>query len=134
MSDIQGAVETAIVNALSANASLTALVDTNIYQEQAPAKTPPPYVVFLMVSGLDDSDHPIRSLQFDYQFDAIATDRQKARQIAGYIDDSLHHQALTISGWTNYWIAGLKQMSLTENIDGSQVYRRIRVFNIRICL
>jgi hypothetical protein len=132
MSDVQGLIETALTSVLSANASILAAVGTNIFQEQAKAKTALPYIVFVMVDGGDDNSNPTRTMTFDYQFDAIAADRATARLIAGYIDDALHHKPLTLAGWTNYWITGGRLKSFTENVDGSQVYHRIRTFNIKI--
>jgi hypothetical protein len=133
MSDAQGIIETALYSRLSTNTNIMAAVGAKIYQEQAPDKTPLDYIVFHMVDGRDDNSHPTRSMQFDYQFDVLSANRATARQIAGYIDDALHLVPLTLSGgWTNYYIVGTRQISRPENIDGSQVYRRIREFNIRI--
>lgn len=124
MSDILGLVEAGLFAKLAANANLTALVSTRIYEDVAPAKTPVPFVRFVQVSGGDDNLAPRRNVDFIFQVECYGTTRAQARDGAGYIDEALLNAELTVTGWSNWRTLALDRVRLTEMFEGQQVYRR----------
>lgn len=101
------AVETALYTRLTGTAGLTALLasGTAVYNIRAPQNAPLPYVVFSLVSGMDDNDTPVRDRQLLYLVKGISSvGMQQAGAIHAQIDAALHNNPLTVTGWTNFWL------------------------------
>lgn len=124
MTDVLGLIEAGLFAKLSANANLTALVSTRIYEGAAPASTPVPFVRFAFISGGDDNEAPRRGEDIVMQVECFAATRAEARNGAGYIDEALLASELTITGWSNWRTLAEGRVVLTEEFEGQQVYRR----------
>jgi hypothetical protein len=109
------ALETGLYNKLKADATLTtALGGTIIYNKIAPQGVSDPYVVFNWQGGGDLNESPTRMRNLVYQVQAIATTQGTAAALDGYIDSVLHSQSLTVSGWSNIWLAREGDINYTE--------------------
>lgn len=104
MSGHISALETGLYNKLVGQASLiTALGGTLIYNQQAPQNPGARYCVFQWQGGGDANESPTRMRNVLYTVRGIATTRAAAGSIDAAIDNALHKQTLTVSGWTNIY-------------------------------
>lgn len=102
MSNVISALETGLYNKLAgASGLITALGGTIIYNKQAPQPTPAKYCIFQWQGGGDLNESPTRMRELLYTVRGVATTQANALTIDGAIDDALHKQTLTVSGWTN---------------------------------
>lgn len=109
------ALETGLYNKLKADSTLTtALGGTIIYNKIAPQGVSDSYVVFGWQGGGDQNESPTRMRNLVYQVQAIATTQGTAATLDGYIDSALHNQSLTVSGWSNIWLAREGDINYTE--------------------
>lgn len=109
------ALETGLYNKLSTDSDLiTALGGTIIYNKQAPQGVDDPYVVFNWQGGGDLNESPTRMRGLVYQVRAIATTQGTAAAVDAFIDAALHKQALTVSGWSNIWLARETDINFVE--------------------
>lgn len=101
-----GAVDTALYNKLNIPA-ITALLggQSRIYKSIAPGGATLPYVIYAHDSGGDENETPTRNREVVYSVKAIAATASGAEQIDEQLDLALHHQTLSITGWTNFWMA-----------------------------
>lgn len=93
---------------MNAATALTGLLSgtTAIYLTQAPDDAALDYVVFSIQAGPNDNDtaHRVKSpLYFIRGYSA--TGPAKAGSIDTQIDTLFHLKPLTVSGWSNFWIA-----------------------------
>src|SRR5579885_203940 len=103
MTDTDTLFNTALVTALNANSALNTLCCGDIFDTIAPdIDGLDNYVVFQNVAGGDTNDSPRRNLDITYRVEFISTDIAHARAGAGHIEEALHQQELTISGWSNW--------------------------------
>lgn len=110
----------------------TALYASRVYKELAPEGEPMPYLVFYQASFQLDNDTPTRGFHATYTVECVAESQAEARQGAGYIDEALNGQALTLAdGWVNYWLATDKARARTETVERKQFYRAGFDFDIR---
>jgi hypothetical protein len=117
------ALETALYNKLVATAALvTELGGTYIYNKQAPQNPNDNYVVFSQQAGGDVNDTPIRERNILYTVMGIALTQEKAGAIDTDIDTTLHLAELTISGWSNLWLARETDINISQ-IDSGGVTR-----------
>lgn len=130
--DITTLVQTAIVSALTANHGIQVFVGTRIYELQAPAQTPYPFIIMTLMAGGDTNISPRREIDLEYLIEAWAENSAVAATIAGYVDGALHEQTLTIDGWTNYRTHANAQRSQIENDEGKQIWRRGAIYQITI--
>lgn len=115
------ALETALYNALVAGTALiTELGGTFIYNKQAPQPPNDDYVVFSQQAGGDVNDTPIRERNILYTVMGIALTQEKAGAIDTDIDTILHLAELTISGWSNLWLARETDVNISQ-IDSGDV-------------
>lgn len=115
------ALETGLYSKLSGNGALIAeLGGTLIYNKLAPQGTTGAYVVFQWQGGGPENDTPTESRSVLYTVRAIADTQAKAATLDGLIDGALHNQALTISGFSNYWTAREQDINLVELTAGAQ--------------
>lgn len=134
MSDVTTALETAIYNKLAGQASLiTALGGTAIYNQQAPQSPGSKYVVFQWQGGGDLNESPTRMRELLYTVQGIATTRAAAGTIDGAIDDALHKQTLTVTGWSNILCQRQTDISYIEqDAAGGSYYHRGGIYRIII--
>ena len=117
------ALETGIYNALTGAADLiTELGGTFIYNKQAPQAPGDKYVVFNQQGGGDVNDTPIRERNVLYSVFGIGLTQEAAGAIDTEIDTALHLAELTISGWSNLWLAREVDINFTE-LDSGGVTR-----------
>jgi hypothetical protein len=118
---------TGMYNALNAGnlATLAAggIWDTNYIKE--PADSPVDnYVIFQIQAGGDTNTSPRRDVDVIFRVEFISTSLANARAGAGYIDDLLHDQDLTLVGWSNYRMVAERLWAQDEVIGGKRWYRR----------
>jgi hypothetical protein len=117
------ALETALYNKLVGSAALiTELGGTFIYNKQAPQPPGDNYVVFSQQGGGDVNDTPIRERNILYTVFGIALTQEKAGAIDADIDGALHLAELTITGWSNLWLARETDVNIFQ-IDSGGVTR-----------
>jgi hypothetical protein len=117
------ALETALYNALvGASGLITELGGTFIYNKQAPQNPNDRYVIFSQQAGGDVNDTPIRERNVLYTVMGIALTQEKAAAIDTDIDTALHLAELTISGWSNLWLARETDININQ-IDSGGVTR-----------
>lgn len=124
-------IDAALYTKLVAASGVTALVSTKIFNLQAPADTALPYIVFNLGSGLLDNQTPHQDLNHVYRIAAWATTLLSAYTIQAAVHDALHHQSLTISGWSTFMVVQERMNTFIENIDGTQLFRVIGDYRIR---
>jgi len=123
MTDILTLLSTALVTKLTANTPLVGLCNGEIWDATNTGKATDNYVIFQHVSGGDSNTSPRRDIDVQYRIEFVSMDLATARQGAGYIDDALHNQELSIEGWSNYRTERTQLFSRDEVLDGT-LYRR----------
>ena len=122
--------DAALYSRLQTAGSITSLLSgtTAIYKGQAPEGSTLPYIVFSFPSDLDANETPRRRKDDIMFIRAFATGSNGAA-IAGSIDDQIdtavHLVPLTVSGWTNIWLAreqGLETVETTPT--GAMIFMR----------
>jgi hypothetical protein len=102
VANFQSALELGLYTKLTGQASLiTALGGTLVYNALAPQNPGVKYAVFQWQGGGDMNESPTRMRNVLYTVRGIATTKAAALSIDSAIDDALHNQTLTVSGWTN---------------------------------
>lgn len=134
MSDIFGAMGTAIFSKLAAGTALTAaLGGTAIYVDQAPDDASLPYVVFSHTAGGPDNLTP-RDMRTHLWFVRAYSDNRASVNIYdGLIGDLLHKGSLSVSGWTTFWLVREEDFSLIENLPNhTNVFMAGANYRVRI--
>lgn len=117
------ALETALYSTLSTTSALiTELGGTFIYNKQAPQSPGDKYVVFRQQAGGDLNDTPIRHRNLVYSIFGVAKTQEAAAAIDTQIDTALHNGSLSITGWSNLWLAREGDVNLSE-VDSGGVTR-----------
>lgn len=132
------ALDTAIYSMLSGGTALTTLVggtaSPRIYHLQAPEGSPLPYVVWNIQGGGDtnDSPHRVKSLViFVRGFSSVSA--KDAGSIDAQVDGLLHLKTLTVTGWTNIWLARETDLETVENPpSGAPVYMAGGLYRVNI--
>src|SRR5512147_2938381 len=108
--------------------AITALLagTTSIYHLQAPEGATFPYCVFSLQGGGDVNDTSNRLKNLILNIRAYATGSNGAAlagSIDSQIDTALHLSPLTVSGWTDIWLARETDIELVETQpNGIQVF------------
>lgn len=130
------ALNAGVFNKLAANSTLIALLGgTAIYYQQAPDGAAYPYVVFSHQAGGPDNINPSDLRSMLYYVRGFASN---APALAGSIDAqchaSLHGQALTVSGYTNFWTVRETDIAPPPEITpaGGRVYAAGGFYRIRL--
>lgn len=125
-------VYSALFSKLSNDSGLTALVGQRIYSLQAPNGATYPLVIYYLASGVLPNDSPRDSISDVYRVDSWSTvSAAHARTVADAVHSALHEQALTIPGWSNYWLVATRVTDLVDTTSAKQYWRRVIDFNIR---
>jgi hypothetical protein len=120
--------DTALYSRLQTTSAVTSLLagTTSIFHLQAPETASFPYIVFNIQGGGDVNDTSIRLKNLVLNIRAYATGSNGAAQagsIDAQIDTALHLSPLTVSGWTDIWMARETDIELVENQpNGIQVF------------
>lgn len=123
--------DAALSTKLLATSSVTALVSTRIYGGQAPAKTTLPYLVFQSASGMFDNTTPHQDMNNLYRLTAVASTRAAAYAIIAACHDALHHNSLSLSGWTTFQLVQENILSFVDNVEGTLFFRVVGEYRIR---
>lgn len=120
------ALETALYSTLSTAADLISeLGGTFIYNKQAPQSPGDKYVIFQQQGGGDVNDTPIRHRNLVYSIFGVAKTQEAAAAIDMEIDEALHNGSLSISGWSNLWLAREGDVNLSEADSGGVTRYRV---------
>lgn len=130
------ALNAAIYSRLQGTAAVTSLLagTTAIYNLQAPEEQDYPYIVFNVQGGGDEnqSQHRTKNLVVFVRAYAAASAAQ-AGSIDTQIDAALHLNPLTITGWSNFWLARERDIELVENDpSGRQIFTSGGLYRVRI--
>jgi len=116
----------ALASALYSRLQGTALTNllagtTSIYHMQAPEGAALPYVVFNLQGGGDENldKNRTKNLVVFVRGYSESTPAQ-AGSIDAQIDGLLHLAPLTVSGWTNIWLARETDLETVETPENSQ--------------
>lgn len=115
-----------VYSRLQGASALTSLLagTTSIYHLQAEEGESLPYVVFSTQGGGDTNDTSNRVkniVVFARAYSGVSA--AQAGSIDAQIDTALHLTPLTVSGWTNIWLARETDLeTVTTEPDGQKIY------------
>jgi hypothetical protein len=126
--------DAAIFGELSGGAGLIGeLGGTAIYNRIAPPEAGLPYVIFQWQGGGDENLTPSRMRNVVYVVKGVAGELSKAEAIDAECDALLHGQALSVAGWSNFWLARESDVAYVEvDESGRPVYHSGGLYRIRI--
>jgi hypothetical protein len=129
--------EAALYSRLTGGTSITSLLagTDSIYNQQAPPGAAYPLIVFQYQGGGDENKSPHRAKNMLYTIKAISADGlTDAGTIDAAVDTELHlGTALTVSGWTNFWLAREGEIRLVEATpEGNRYYHAGGIYRARI--
>lgn len=131
---VSNVMATALWNKLSADSTLTGMLSGTgaIYRTQA-GTAPMPYVVYSQYAG-----GPLNITKSDlrdplYFVRAYASTMDLAGSIDARVSGLLHHGTLTVSGYTNYWLARESDVELPQELpNGQNVFMAGGVYRISL--
>ena len=130
------ALNTAIYSRLQGTSGITSLLSgtTAIYNLQAPKNAVYPYIVWSHQGGGDENETANRTknlLVFIRAYSGASA--AQAGSIDAQIDTALHLSPLTVSGWTDFWLAREQDLETVENEpDGQRIYMTGGMYRIRL--
>ena len=107
----------AIYSRLQTTSAITSLLSGTaaIYNQQAPEGATLPFIVFSTPSELDENMTQNRTKNNMVYIRAYSgSSAAQAGSIDAAIDTALHLIPLTVSGWTNFWMAREQGIELVE--------------------
>jgi hypothetical protein len=116
----------ALYTRLQTTSGVTSLLagTTSIYHLQAPEGAALPYVVYSLQSDVEPNDtaHRVRNdLGFIRAYSGVSA--VQAGSIDAAIDTALHMQPLTVTGWSDLWLAREQELETVENQpSGKQIF------------
>jgi hypothetical protein len=127
--------DAAIITALKAAGGVTALVSQRIYNMQAPTGTTLPLVLVYPASNVSPNFTSVQEINAIYRIEVRVSGVSPASAIAiqSAIHTALHLQALTVTGWSNFWTAceNSDKQFIENAADGNPYTRRIADYRIR---
>lgn len=131
---VYNALNTAIYNQLKAGTALiTALGGTALYYLQAPDEAVQPFVVWSYQAGGDENQTPNRTKNIVVNVRSFARTAAQAGTIDALVDGRLHMQTLSVSGWTNFWLARETEVALVENLPNvEKSYMAGALYRVRL--
>ena len=130
------AVKQALYNKLTGGTALTALLagTASVYDNIAPRGGTFDYVIFGLQGGGDENICPIRFKNFVWSVKGVSeTSAQKAGQIDEQIDDLLHEQALTVTGWGVFGVTRIADFDYVETTpEGRNIWHDGGNYRIRM--
>jgi hypothetical protein len=125
-----------IYSKLTGGTALTALLagTASVYHLQAPDNATLPYVVYNVQGGGDTNISPNRAKDLLVWVRAYTAESAKAAAlIDNQVDALLHNGTITVTGWTNYWLARETDLATVENPpDGSKIYHAGGLYRVRL--
>ena len=124
-----------LYNKLAAASGLTALLSatTAIYPDIAPQGTAMPYVVYSYAGGGLENINPSELHNEVYIVKGVDDERSVASNIQAQIKSALHLQTLTVSGYTNLWMACEGQVNFHEvDREGKSLFHQGYYVRIRL--
>ena len=127
-------IEAGLYSALAADTALVAeLGATAIYNRHAPQGTSMPLVIFNHAGGGHENINPSGLQNHVYLVKAVASGSKAAGTLDALVLSALHGKALTVSGYTNFYMAAEQEVQLTETArDGTFIYHTGHTYRIRI--
>lgn len=128
--------DSAIYSKLQTTSGVTSLLagTTSIYHMQAPKDASYPYVVFSIQGGGDENLTANRTKNlvcFIRAYSGVSA--AQAGSIDAQIDTALHLNPLTVSGWTNFWMAREQDFENVENEpDGQKIFMAGAFYRTRL--
>jgi len=127
--------EIGLYGKLAAATALTTLLSaaTAIYPTQAPQGTSMAYVVYVYAGGGLENQNPSELHNTVYLVKGVAASIAAAGAIQAQIKAALHGATLTVTGYTNFYMACEGEVQLDEVLrDGSLVSQRGWYVRIRL--
>ena len=127
---------TAIYSKLQGTSAIRSLLagTTAIYHMQAPEGQAYPYIVFNVQGGGDEnqSQHRTKNLVvFVRAYSAVSP--AQAESIDAQVDTALHLVPLTVTGWSNFWLARETDIELVENEPNARpIYTVGGMYRVRL--
>ena len=127
---------TALYSRLQGTSAIRSLLagSTAIYNMQAPNNAAYPFIVFSIQGGGDDNETANRTknlLLFVRAYSGVSA--MQAGSIDAQIDAALHFVPLSVSGWTDFWIAREEDLETVETKpDGNNIYMRGGFYRVRL--
>lgn len=131
---VYNVLNTAIFNQLKGGKALvTALGGTAIYYLQAPDNADQPFVVWSYQAGGDENETANRTKNIMVNVRSFARSAAQAGSVDALVDARLHMQTLSVTGWTNFWLARETEVALVENLPNvEKSYMAGALYRVRL--
>lgn len=129
------ALEDAIYDKIAADAGITALVGTRIYDHPGPAGATYPFVAFSYAGGGEDRETPAHRKGLVYLVQGVSqVSKAQANTLAELLETAFDEAVLVVSGWTNIWTAVEEHLKAFEldTQSGKGIWRAGRYIRIRL--
>lgn len=128
--------DTAFYSKLTGGTALTALLAgaASVYNQVVPVGAAMPYVVFNIQAGGPENITPARFENIIYLVKAVsATSALAAGSIDSQIDILLHRSSLTVTGWSNFWLAREERIQFVETApEGQYIWHVGGTYRVRL--
>jgi len=129
-------ISTALYACLTGSTALTTLLASaaSVYDTQAPDGATYDYVAFSHTGGGPTNQTPRDDQNNLFFVRAYShTSAKKAGQIDAQLYSLLHHKPLTVSGWSNFWMARETDLKMIENEpSGGKIWMQGGYYRIRL--
>jgi len=127
-------IETGLYSALLGDTAIYAeLGGSEVYNRAAPQGTARPHIVFFHAGGGHENINPSDMQNHVYMVKTVADTAKKAGDIDELIIDCLHNGELTVTGYTNFWMAREEEVQITETgPDGRLIFHTGGYYRVRI--
>lgn len=126
--------DSALYYKLSGSSAITGIVSTRIAALKASSawgSSPYPFLVFQQITGNVRQATPRQSIDALYQIDSrdvyrdgvANSGRMGAWALHTAVYSTLHNQALTIAGWSNFWLECGEESRFVVSESGKEIYR-----------
>lgn len=131
------ALNQALFSRLASTSAITSLLaegSASIYHLQAKNNATLPYIVFSQQGGGDENETANRTknlLKFVRAYSGVSA--LQAGSIDAQIDTALHLVPLTVSGWTDFWLAREEDLETVETEpNGQKKYMQGGFYRLRL--
>ena len=128
-------VDQGIYNKLAGDSTLVALLSsgTPVFQLMAPPDTARPYVQFFHAGGGNENITPSDLRNMAYGIKAVSDTLLAAANIDARLDALLHNQSISVTGYTNFWLAREDEVQYSELApDGNPIFHYGAYYRFRI--
>lgn len=130
------ALNSAIYSRLQTTSALTALLSgtTAIYHQKAPDNATLPYVIWNTQGGGDENLSPHRTKNLVVYVRCYSgVSALQAGSIDSQVDTALHLSPLTVTGWTDFWLARETDIELVETQpNGQYIFNQGGMYRARL--